>query len=91
MRMDGRGDGGAVRGVKREAEGREGTEAEVARRAAADTEENGDDTGAGGGETDEFAGAEGGGVPRVALFGGEEGEAGGGSHLDEGDGGRKAQ
>jgi hypothetical protein len=57
--------------VKGEAEGREGAEAEVARGAAADAEEDGDDPGAGGGEGNEFAGAEGGGVPRVALVAGE--------------------
>jgi hypothetical protein len=56
------------------------------RGAAANAEENGDDAGAGGGEADELAGADGGGVPRVALVGREEGEAGGGSHLHDRDG-----
>ena len=86
VRGDGRGDGRIVGGVKGEAEGGEGAETEIVGRAAADTEENGGDAGAGGGETDEFTGADGGGVPQVALVGREEGEAGGGGHLHDGDG-----
>ena len=72
--------------VKAKAECGECAEAEVVGGAAADAEEEGARA-ASGGVADEFAGAERGRLPRIAPGLGEQGEAGGTGHFDEGHGG----
>ena len=81
---NGRPDGFVAAGEALKAESGKGAQPEVVRGTAADAEENGGGAGLGG-RGDELAGAERGGLPRVALVWRQQRETARRGHLDHGD------